>query len=146
MSATDLRETIRLAREQHRAGAGSVLDVLLRDHPVAEVASLLQRSGGIAMLNRVDHAQVDFSRLPIDLARQWRCVVVRGPALPASLLALEDPWDDQTLRRVSSRVGEHLVPAAVAWMATPAVPKPVSSWPLAVSRSAAKSPAELFPA
>ncbi len=121
MDQTRLAEAIRQAREQHRAGAGSVLDVLMRtpglDAQTLEAVFPLQ--AGVSVRLRMGAALPDFSDLDRETARAWRCVLLReGPRL---LLAAEDPWDDDLLRRVAQRVGQ--------WPALEAVPMGLlSTW------------------
>lgn len=97
---------IRQAREQHRAGAGSVLDVLLRtaglDAPMLE--RVLPVQAGVTTRLHAGTAQADFTTLDRETARAWRCVLLRdGTQL---VLAAEDPWDEDLLQRVSRRVGQ----------------------------------------
>jgi general secretion pathway protein E len=107
-----LPQAIRAAREQHRAGAGSVLDVLLRN-PGFDEASLAQRLPELAGVHvLVGHLAVaaDFERLSKDLASQWRCAVFSWAG--GWCLAAEDPWDDALLLKVSRQVGLQLTPYA----------------------------------
>jgi len=121
--ADDLRAALRAARAQHRAGAGSVLDVLLRGvaRPADVVADLAAR-GGVAVLLAAGDARPEFDAWRPASARQWRCVVVRT-ADGRRLVAAEDPWDEALLQRVARAVPGALAPAAVrretldAWLA-----------------------------
>jgi general secretion pathway protein E len=116
-----LRDAIAPAREQCRAGAGSVLDVLLRlaGGQAALLAPALERAG-VAVLGL--DARPDFTRLEIAAARTWRCAAVHTPD-GRTWLAVEDPWDDAALTRASRHLGQALSPAAVpretlqAWLA-----------------------------
>ncbi len=113
-----LREAIQAARQQHRAGAGSVLDVLAR-MPGLEKASLarrLQLEAGVATLPDGIEATADFSVIDIDTSRAWRCAVIPSAAIGATspMLAAEDPWDDVLVQRVSRRLGVQANPAAIS--------------------------------
>ena len=118
-----LRDAIAPAREQCRAGAGSVLDVLLRmaGGHAPLLAPALERAG-VALLG--PGAQPDFTRLDLPTARTWRCAAVHTPD-GRTWLAVEDPWDDAALTRASRHLGLALNPAAVpretlqAWLAGP---------------------------
>jgi general secretion pathway protein E len=107
-----LREAIAQAREQCRAGAGSVLDALLRmaGGDAAVVAPALERAG-VAVLTAA--ARPDFTQLDVATARTWRCAVARLPD-GRTWLAVEDPWDEPLLARAARRLGQVLGPAAVA--------------------------------
>jgi general secretion pathway protein E len=108
-----LRARLRVARAQHRAGAGSVLDVLLREAedraPLLE--SLVSRAGVAILLDPAD-AVPDFAAWKEGDARQWRCLVVRTSS-GQCLLAAEDPWDETALQRVARVVPGGLPAAAV---------------------------------
>ena len=109
-----LREALLAARQQSRLGAGAVLDILLRT-PGLEPASLsarLRAEAGVAVLDPADRVEADFSGLDATTARTWRCAVLRR-ADGVSLLAAEDPWDEELLQRVNRRVGQQVIPAAV---------------------------------
>lgn len=103
-----LAQAIRAAREQHRAGAGSVLDVLLRMPDLDLVA--MPASSGVAVLGPNEQATPDFTLLDAETARKWRCVFVRCGA--RLLLATEDPWDEVLLQRVARSVGTQPAPLA----------------------------------
>jgi general secretion pathway protein E len=108
-----LRDAIAPARAQCRAGAGSVLDALLRmaGGDAAALAPALQRAGVAVLADGA--ARPDFARLDLATARAWRCAVARLPDGRA-WLAVEDPWDEQVLTRASRHLGQALSPAAVA--------------------------------
>lgn len=122
-----LREAVGVARREHQAGGGTVLDALLRwagkNKPA--LAPALQALG-VAVLP--PGVEPDYSRLDRQAARELGCVLVvaegaQGPAW----LAMEDPWDDSRLSRVSRRLGRAVLPAAVEgerlrrWTDAPAV-------------------------
>ena len=109
----DLGQAIRSAREQHRAGAGSVLDVLLRTPGLdaQRLASTLPLKTGVAVRLAAGLAVADFRAIDRVTARSWGCVLLRdGERL---VLAAEDPWDEVLLQRVARKVGEQPAPEAV---------------------------------
>jgi general secretion pathway protein E len=108
----DLRAVLRAARAQHRAGAGAVLDILLRgvDDPSALVAGLASRAGVSVLLEAAD-AVPDFAAWKVGSAKQWRCVVVRART-GELVVAAEDPWDEAVLQRVARGVPGGLSAAA----------------------------------
>ena len=124
----DLRAALRTARNQHRAGAGAVLDILLRGvaDPAAVAADLAARAG-VAVLLEPSDAVPDFASWKAASAKQWRCVVVRAHD-GRRLIAAEDPWDETLLLRVARAVPGGLPPAAVrrasldAWLAAADAP------------------------
>jgi general secretion pathway protein E len=109
----DLVQAIHAAREQHRAGAGSVLDVLLRTPGLdaSTLATVLPKQAGVTVRLEAGQAQADFEKLDRNSARQWRCVLLREAG--RTTLAAEDPWDEPLLRRVAHKVGEQVSPEAV---------------------------------
>ena len=111
-SDPDLRSALRAARAQHRAGAGAVLDILLRgvDNPSALVAELASRAGVAVLVDPLD-ATAEFGAWKASDAKQWRCVVVRTRA-GELLAAAEDPWDEGVLQRVGRAVPGGLASAA----------------------------------
>ena len=112
--AASLRAAIQSARQQHRAGAGSVLDVLLRAAGLDAVAlgRRLEDEAGVAVLTLAGHERVDCSKIDMPTARAWRCAVVeREGASP--VLAAEDPWDELLVQRASRRLGLQVTPVAV---------------------------------
>ena len=114
----DLSGTLRAAREQHRAGGGAVLDVLLRmpgvrrDEVLRELASV----AGVAVLTHTEGLEPDFRRVDLDTARSWRCVPLRATSPDDAdarwLIAMEDPWDEALVQRATRRLGSHALPAA----------------------------------
>jgi general secretion pathway protein E len=123
-----LRAGLRAARAQHRAGAGSVLDVLLRgaDDHAALLASLTSRAGVAVILDPAE-AVPEFEAWKEGDARQWRCLVVRTSD-GRRFLAAEDPWDETALQRVARVIPGGLPAAAVprecltTWLAAAAPP------------------------
>ncbi len=113
-SGPALRDAIQSARQQHRAGAGAVLDILLRMPGMSTQAlrSSLEAEAGVIMLADTHATVADFSALNLATARSWRCaMVVNDAGLP--MMAAEDPWDDALLQRVCRHVGQQAMPAAV---------------------------------
>ena len=127
----DLRDAIRAARAQHRAGGGSVLDILQRGAggDAAELHVRLRERAGVAVLQPSVELRPDFAQWDAASARQCRCVVLRD-ASGELFVAAEDPWDEVLMQRVARRVGQQLVPAAAARSAIQASSchsKPVTS-------------------
>jgi general secretion pathway protein E len=123
-----LRASLRAARAQHRAGAGSVLDVLLRgaEDRTALLASLVSRAGVAVFLDPGD-AVPEFGAWKEADARQWQCLVVRTTD-GRRFVAAEDPWDEAALQRVARAIPGGLSPAAVprecltTWLAATSPP------------------------
>lgn len=108
-----LRAALRAARAQHRAGAGAVLDVLLRGTADrAELRASLMSRAGVAVFIDAAEAVPEFDAWKESSARQWRCIVVRAHG-GRRLLAAEDPWDEAVLHRVARVVPGGLPVAAV---------------------------------
>ena len=123
-----LRATLRAARAQHRAGAGSVLDVLLRGAADrADLVASLASRAGVAVFLDATEAVPEFDPWKEASARQWRCLVVRARD-GRRYLAAEDPWDETALHRVARVIPGGLPPAAVpracldSWLAVTAPP------------------------
>lgn len=110
----DLATAVRSAREQHRAGAGAVLDILLRTPGITSrwLFDALPQHAGIQMLLEAGDAHPDFERLDRATAIRWRCVPLRLSDHQL-VLAAEDPWDEAMLQRVVRRMGEQAQPLAV---------------------------------
>ena len=110
---TDFRKKLFLARQQHQAGAGTVLDVLVNSTSLsqAELSAVLSAEAGVAAMFTVAAATPDFARLPLDQAARLGAVPLR---LPDGTLALgmADPWDDQRVQRASAGLGS--MPTLVA--------------------------------
>ena len=109
-----LREAIQSARQQHRAGAGAVLDVLMRSSGLApaELSRRLQAEAGVGVLDAQASERADFSKIDLATSQAWRCaLLIREGQSP--VLAAEDPWDDLLVQRVSRRLGMQATPAAV---------------------------------
>jgi general secretion pathway protein E len=114
MSAADFKAELRSARSQSSAGAGAVLDVLLRSgHAPQTLAPLLFEVGGVSMLIDADAATPEFTHLTREQAGRLRCAIVR-PQSGEALLAAEDPWNEGTIRQAARAVGKALSAAAVS--------------------------------
>ena len=113
-SGADLNELIASARRQHRAGAGTVLDVLLRSAGRDEAALLrrLRDEAGVEVASSAD-AQADFAALDLKTAAAWRCVVLKRAGRSDLRLGMEDPWNDELLRRAERHVRASLEPVAL---------------------------------
>jgi general secretion pathway protein E len=108
-----LSEAIRSAREQHRAGAGAVLDIMVRGVGVdADALSrVLRDQAGVEVLQPKPSLVPDTSRWDVDIARKSRCVVLRGDTGDI-FAAAEDPWDELLMQRVARRIGTQPTAAA----------------------------------
>jgi general secretion pathway protein E len=112
LNAEQFREALRSARQQSAAGAGAVLDVLLRSgHTPQQLRDALPTLGGVAWFDD-RHAAPDFSRWTHDMAQAARCVALRS-ADGSWTAAAEDPWDEAMLLRLSRSIGSSPVTMAV---------------------------------
>jgi general secretion pathway protein E len=112
VTADDFGKALRAAREQSAAGAGSVVDVMLRaGHDAAELGRDLQAFGGVSWFQE-DSAQADFSRWTREQAGTARCVLVKD-AHGRAMAAAEDPWDEAMLLRLPREAGVSPTPVAV---------------------------------
>jgi general secretion pathway protein E len=134
--APDLSAVVRLAREQFRAGAGAVLDVLLRTPGITTgwLTEALPRQAGVQVLLEAGPLQPAFEELDRATAAAWRCVLLRtGAQGSAAVLAAEDPWDDALLQRVARRIGRQPQPMAVrrallqGWLGEAAASEPATA-------------------
>lgn len=107
MNPQDLRTAIQAARRLHESGAGSVLDALLRASPLhaTELIQLLQAHAGVAVVLTAEQAQPAFEALDEAAARALGCVPIRMLGDTLVRLALQDPWNDELVRRASSALG-----------------------------------------
>ena len=114
-SLPSLRDALQSARQQHRAGAGAVLDILLRMPGVDAVAfaARLQADAGVAVMQHTGAEIPDFSAVDLPTARAWKCVVLRR-ADGVPVIAAEDPWDEALLQRVCRRLGAQAASVAVS--------------------------------
>lgn len=112
-SAAQLGIVLQEARGQHRAGAGSVLDVLRRQagYPQAALLSELRDQTGVGF-EVPSGVAPDFNRLDLALARRWRCVLLRANG--QQVLAAEDPWDEAMMQRAARQLGAQLPVIAVS--------------------------------
>jgi general secretion pathway protein E len=104
---SDLRSHLARARQQHQAGAGSVLDVLMRSSglPHATLLAELKRQGGVDAIVDGDAVDVDFSALPVEMARRLGVVPLRLRGDDALRLGMDDPWDAGRVQRAAAHVG-----------------------------------------
>ena len=104
---SDFRSQLARARQQHQAGGGTVLDVLLRSVGLSagELAASLKREAGVDAVFDADAAQADFSALPIAAARQLGVVPLRLRGEAMLRLGMADPWDGDRARRAAGVAG-----------------------------------------
>ena len=104
---SDFRSQLAHARQQHQAGAGTVLDILLRGAGLSalELAAALKREAGVDAVFDESAAQPDFSSLPATAARQLGVVPLRLPQDPQVRLGMADPWDDDRVRSATRYTG-----------------------------------------
>lgn len=141
-ATVDLPSAVASARAQHRGGAGSVLDVLLRTMAMEpqRLSALLAASAGVTVLADVSDLKVDFTHVDAATAKDWRCVVLRGADL-VCYVAAEDPWDDELVQRVARRVGCQPIPLAVTHNGLSARLGSTASGPMSI-RTGTSGPAE----
>jgi len=110
---SDFRSNLVRARQQHRAGVGSVLDVLLRGSGMipTELAAALKREAGVDAVFEAEAADADFGTFPLDVARKLGVVPLRLRGEALLRLGMADPWDDERVRLATARFGgmPHLV-------------------------------------
>jgi general secretion pathway protein E len=104
MSAIDI---IQAARRQHLAGAGSVLDVLLRTPKTVpeDLARWMNDEAGVVAIFGATEARPDFAVLSLDASRRLGCVAVRPDGGGTIWLAMADPWNDELIRAASKEIG-----------------------------------------
>jgi general secretion pathway protein E len=104
LSAEAFRVDLAAARAQCKAGAGSVLDVLLRTgRDPRALREAIKVFGGVACFD-VTSAKPDFSLWTLAHARASKCVALRGAA-GMWMAAAEDPWDEAMLMQLSRVIG-----------------------------------------
>jgi general secretion pathway protein E len=102
---------LRMARQQCAAGAGAVLDVLLRDgHDPDALRQALKTHGGVDWFE-AGSVTPDFSRWTQETAQATRCVVLRDAKGDWSAVA-EDPWDESVVLRLSRTMAMAIAPMA----------------------------------
>ncbi len=112
--AATLRERLALARQQHKTGAGSVLDVLLRtaNGDTEPLVQTLMTQAGVAVVLSPAGLTPEFSKWSRASARESRCLVLRRD--DGTLLAgAEDPWNDALVQKLSRHIGAVVTPAAL---------------------------------
>lgn len=114
MATLPMSELVASARRQHAAGAGTVLDVLLRGAGREEgrLFERLRQEAGVEVALPQECA-AEFGAIDRATARQWQCVVLRPQRQAGLWLGMADPWDDALLQRASRRAGVALEPAAL---------------------------------
>jgi general secretion pathway protein E len=136
VTAEELRAALRHAREQSAAGAGAVVDVLLRaGHAAETLRDALPRAAGVAWFD--DDATPEFAAWTPQQAQASRCAVVRDRQ-GRLLAAAEDPWDEALQLRVGRAIGATPVAVAVtrqrlgSWLSNDrkAAPAPTLSAPV----------------
>jgi general secretion pathway protein E len=122
-----LRTDLAHARQQHRAGAGSVLDVLMRSSSLAphDLLVALRSEAGVDAVFDASGATPDFVTMPVEAARRLRAVALEVTGDSAPRLGMLDPWDDGRVQEASRHFPAglpHLValPAALLdeWLGT----------------------------
>lgn len=108
MTAQDWAGQVRMARQQQQAGAGTVLDVLLRGHDIGPLSEALPRHTGVeVLLNRQAYTPM-LARWSSDQAAQVRAVLLQD-ASGACSAACADPWDAGVLKQLAQAAGAPLV-------------------------------------
>lgn len=143
-----LIEQVQAARRQHQAGAGTVLDALLRANgELMLLQQCLKAEAGVAPLASAEGWDADFSLIALERCRGWRCVPLRLSGQGPWRLAMADPWDDAVVRQATALLGElpELLAASGAllqqWLAPP---EAAGHAPLAVGRRDAAGPVVAF--
>lgn len=127
---SSLSVAINEARHQHLAGAGGVLDILLRAWPGNDLREKLYQEAGVEAILVPTEADPDWSVLPLERAQAIQAVLVgvkREGTGSRSVLAMEDPWDTSKVRRLCTQVGKQLPLAAATREAMQAWLGPQSS-------------------
>jgi general secretion pathway protein E len=103
----EFRAFIQTARQQHMAGAGTVLDVMLRtgSYPLDQILTMLAQDAGVSALEDSGHWVADFARLSQAQGRSLRAVLLSSTRDQARCLAMADPWNDEQLRQASAALG-----------------------------------------
>lgn len=110
------RQALADARQLHLAGAGTVLDVLARATPVADLPALwawMAACGGARAAPDPGAALAVPEVLPEGMARALACTALRFPDEPEFRIGLADPWDDERVGDVARRLGRMPLLAAV---------------------------------
>lgn len=147
----DLRTSLQAARRQHQAGAGTVLDVLLRDGGApAELDARLRREAGVAAVFDPLACEPDFARLDSARARSLGCLPLRLAGETQLRLGFADPWDAALVHRASAALGAlpelaALTTAALEhWLGAPAEARGAAAPSAASDASAAGGPVVEF--
>ena len=104
---SNVRSHLARARQQHQAGAGAVLDVLMRSSGLQphELAAALKSDAGVDAVFEAEAVEGDFTGIPLEEARKLGVVPLRFRGDPLLRIGMDDPWDDSRVRRASSLVG-----------------------------------------
>lgn len=100
-------QLLKAARQQHQAGGGYVLDILLRGGVEFDaLKQWLRQYGGVGLYAVEDGAQLRTERWPADLARQSKAALV---ALPdgRQMAVAADPWDQALLQHMARATGQY---------------------------------------
>lgn len=116
MSGTeaDWLEALRFARRQHQAGAGTVLDVLLRQTGAspARLDEALRAHAGVGVVVEESQFEADYSVLDRQHAQSLMCVPLRHLGGLPGLVMMADPWDTERVQRLCQLLGHVPVLAA----------------------------------
>lgn len=108
-SDMSLRELIQQARQQHAKGAGTVLDVLLRQYP-QQAQALREQLHDVAGMPAFTHVQ-EVALMPEAALGEPSLALFEANG--QRYLGMADPWDEAVFMRVSRMLGYPLLPAAV---------------------------------
>lgn len=116
ISKESLRGAIAGARRQHIAGAGTVIDALMRSTQLTldELGEALATFAGVYVLTDVNLArgEPDGAVISPEDARSLGCALLTHPEFESSVLLMADPWASDVVRTVTQKLGRH--PAVVA--------------------------------
>lgn len=132
MTVTQLRSSIQQARQAHRSGAGTVWDVLARSSPVQQALLIrqLHELAGMRVIDAADSRRADFAPVPQEEARRLGAVVLEQQSDGVRQVALADPWNEDTLRALTMRLGAVPEPLAASsafldrWLGEISAPSP----------------------
>ncbi len=145
--SVSLIEQLQAARRQHQAGAGTVLDALLRaEGDPQALQQRLKAEAGVAPLLSTEGWAADFSLLALERCHSWRCVPLRMAGRGAWRLAMADPWDDAVVRQATAALGElpELRAASGALLQQWLASAPSAQEPLVPGRREAAGPVVAF--
>jgi general secretion pathway protein E len=112
-SPHQLRDQIQAARQQHARGAGTVLDILLRD--AQDDGSAIKRElltvAGVAAFTDADALRPDHALLDSGTSHALRCVAFHHGG--NFYLGLEDPWAEELIAKACAKLGAQPLIAAL---------------------------------